>query len=854
MDPNVTEAGADTEATVAGDAGPRVARPPPHRPGSSFGRYVILEELGRGTMGVVFAAYDPTLDRRVALKVFSTSGQVQQDRVVREAQALAQVQSPLVVAVHDVGTIDGRLYLTMAFIAGQTLEDWLGVEERTETEVLHCYLQAGLGLDAAHRAGVVHRDFKPANVMVTDDGRTTVTDFGLARRSSDITPSRPGTANGASEDSEDSVLDKQLTRTGEVMGTPAFMSPEQWAGERGDSQSDQFSFCVALYTGLYGVAPFAGTTVTELMAAVTRGELRSPPVNPRVPVVVRRALERGLSHAASQRFTDMTALLTQLRPRPNRRRNVALATGALGLLAGLTMYLSTQERTPTCQDGATIAGVWNDEVRATLRSEVANSTQSDSTWSTAEGILDAYASEWESAYEVACGATRPMRRQMALSCLDARRVGLASMLTPTRHSDAGTRAGRILSEGLSAIEPCLPRQSAPALGQSDAAAALARKRFTQAVDLQRGGKYDQTLAMLLSIDFSGAVRGTEMHGKALTMMANVYTNRDDEKLALKFIRQAIPISVAADDLNTAVQGAVLLADLNIQANALAPAKLQLDLADAWLGRAPGRDWLRGMILTSRAALAERSFEFDRSVSLAREAVETHSVKQAPMQYAAAQRRLGESLARAGRPDEAATVLAGAVASLAQRVHSRHLLLITLTAQHAEAALQTGNVAAAASIVSSLVKIPWQARTPRLHARVSVIVARDLAHRGQTARAVESLRAALSQTPADAASSRFAHAALQVQLAKMLVKLAQPTAAREAMDAARAAAPAAGLSPHAVAERRLVSIEVALAGGSADQAAARLTQAREYADRLPVDHVVVRDLETLAARVEAAVGR
>ncbi|MBL4687038.1 MAG: serine/threonine protein kinase, partial [Nannocystaceae bacterium] len=703
LDANATEPGTDTEATVAGDAGPRVAPPTPHGPGSSFGRYVILEELGRGTMGVVFAAYDPTLDRRVALKLFSTSGQVQQDRVVREAQALAQVQSPLVVAVHDVGTIDGRLYLTMAFIAGQTLEAWLEAEERTEAEVLHCYLQAGLGLDAAHRAGVVHRDFKPANVMVADDGRTTVTDFGLARRSSDITPSQPATVSNAGEDS---VLDKQLTRTGEVMGTPAFMSPEQWAGERGDAHSDQFSFCVALYTGLYGVAPFAGSTVTELMTAVTRSELRSPPVNPRVPVVVRRALERGLSHAADQRFTDMTALLTQLRPRPNRRRNIALAAGAVGLLAGLTVYLSTQERTPTCQDGATMAGVWNDEVRATLRSEVANSAESDSAWSTAEGILDAYASEWKSAYEVACGETRPMRREMALSCLDARRGSLASMLTPTRHSDAGTRAGRILAEGLSAIEPCLPRQSAPALAQSDTAAALARKRFMQAVDLQRGGKYDQTLAMLLSIDFSGAVGGTEVHGKALTMMANVYTNRDDEKLALKFLRQAIPICVAADDLNTAVQGAVLLADLHIHANALAPAKLQLDLADAWLGRAPGRDWLRGMILASRAALAERSFEFDRSVSLALEAVETHSVKRAPMQYAAAQRRLGKSLARAGRPDEAATVLAGAVASLAQRVHSRHLLLLTLTVQHAEAALQTGNVAAAASIVSSFVEIPW----------------------------------------------------------------------------------------------------------------------------------------------------
>ncbi|MBL4683902.1 MAG: hypothetical protein JKY37_04890, partial [Nannocystaceae bacterium] len=162
--------------------------------------------------------------------------------------------------------------------------------------------------------------------------------------------------------------------------------------------------------------------------------------------------------------------------------------------------------------------------------------------------------------------------------------------------------------------------------------------------------------------------------------------------------------------------------------------------------------------------------------------------------------------------------------------------------------------AAASIVSSFVEIPWQARTPRLHARVSVIVARDLAHRGQTARAIESLRTALSQTPADAASSRFAHAVLQVQLAKMLVELEQPAAAREAMDAARAAAPAAGLSPHTVAERRLVAIEVALASGSADQAAAKLALAREYIDRLPADHVIVRDLGALAARVEVAVGR
>src|SRR5262245_37690244 len=208
-------------------------------------------------MGVVYAAYDPELDRRVALKLLHAGGSVEaRKRLLREAQAMARLAHPNVIAVHDVGTWGDEVFVAMEFVEGPTLAERVRDEEPGWREVLDLYLQAGEGLAAAHVAGIVHRDFKPQNALVGRDGRVRVLDFGLARGTGALPPreAEEGPDSGAAP----GLLVTPLTRSGSRMGTPAYMSPEQFEGLPADELSDQFSFCVALYEALYGERPFGG--------------------------------------------------------------------------------------------------------------------------------------------------------------------------------------------------------------------------------------------------------------------------------------------------------------------------------------------------------------------------------------------------------------------------------------------------------------------------------------------------------------------------------------------------------------------------------------------------------------------
>ncbi|HTM19879.1 MAG TPA: protein kinase, partial [Kofleriaceae bacterium] len=252
-------------------------------PGDKVDRFSILGRLGHGGMGVVFSAYDPRLDRKVALKLLRSSDDSKltpeeaQARLLREAQALAQQSHPNVIAVYDVGTYKSEVYIAMELVEGKTLGQWLRAYQRSHREILDKFVQAGKALAAAHGSGLVHRDFKPENVLVGDDDRVRVMDFGLARSlfydipEESLDPMFRIAVDGVSE------LNRDLTATGAVLGTPRYMAPEQFLGRLADARSDQFSFCVALWEALYGERPFPGVTAGELAAAVRTGRLREPP-------------------------------------------------------------------------------------------------------------------------------------------------------------------------------------------------------------------------------------------------------------------------------------------------------------------------------------------------------------------------------------------------------------------------------------------------------------------------------------------------------------------------------------------------------------------------------------------------
>jgi serine/threonine protein kinase len=287
-------------------------------------------------MGEVYAAYDPDLDRRVALKLIhpdlaardSRAG----DRLLREAQVMARLAHPNVVVVHDVGQVEGRVFIAMEFVEGVTLSAWLGEKTRSWPEIIDAFVQAGRGLAAAHRAGIVHRDFKPQNVMIGSDGVVRMVDFGLAQWS--------GADDIASEPSlREAPPDAALTLTGERLGTPLYMAPEQSAGAAVDARSDQFSYCVSLYWALFGTHPFGATQIDRPRAG---------------PAWVRRALVRGLSKNPSTRWGSMDQLLAALgRDRARRRRAISGFVGILAACAivGVAAARITSVRRAICDGG-----------------------------------------------------------------------------------------------------------------------------------------------------------------------------------------------------------------------------------------------------------------------------------------------------------------------------------------------------------------------------------------------------------------------------------------------------------------------------------------------------------------------
>ncbi len=296
------------DATLGPAAGASVSGP---LRTSRIGRHAILRQLGAGGMGVVFAAYDEELDRKVALKLLhaETSGGTEgRARLLREAQSLARLSHPNVVQIHDIGEHRDQVYVAMEFVDGTTLDVWQRAAGRTLAEILRAYHQAGEGLFAAHRAGLVHRDFKPDNVLVGDDGRVRVADFGLARRGlGDAT--RPDHAPAAPAELGRSA-DASTTAAGAIVGTPAYMAPEQFQGVPTDARGDIFSFCAALWEALHGERPFAGHSVHELALSVTAGARRRPARE--LPARLQRALERGLAVDPDARWPTMEPLLAAI--------------------------------------------------------------------------------------------------------------------------------------------------------------------------------------------------------------------------------------------------------------------------------------------------------------------------------------------------------------------------------------------------------------------------------------------------------------------------------------------------------------------------------------------------------------
>jgi tetratricopeptide (TPR) repeat protein len=526
--PAPVDATGETMASAPGAAPARpgvLGREPVH--GDKLDHFTVLERLGAGGMGVVLAAYDPDLDRKVAIKllrpdVFGADSEAARLRLLREAQAMAKLNHPNVITVHEVGVVDDRVFVAMEYVDGGTLRGKDGAPPPPWRETLDRYVQAGRGLAAAHRADLVHRDFKPENVLVGRDGRVRVTDFGLvgmiddAKRqasagtppSPPATPATPATGVAAAiTGSRPSLSD--LTRTGSIMGTPAYMAPEQHAGKDVDARADQFAFCVALHEGLYGRRPFAGRTYQELVANVMAGTIVAPPADADVPGWLRAVVLRGLSTDPDRRYPDMVALLDDLAydRRHARRRTLAVVAGfvAVSGVAGVAL-LRGGDDPPRCQGAREqLAGAWDATIAGRVAGAFAGATR-PATVALGEPVraaTEAYAGTWAAQWTDACEATHVRGNQtgavldLRMRCLDRRRNELAALTALWTGADAAVDG--TLDRAVDAAAALVSPTRCADLDSLTAVVALPEDAAVRA----RIAELDKELATIRSLDAAG---------------------------------------------------------------------------------------------------------------------------------------------------------------------------------------------------------------------------------------------------------------------------------------------------------------------------------------------------------------
>ena len=545
--------------------------------GSKIDQFIVLDKLGGGGMGVVVSAYDTQLDRRVAIKVLrpdvwgQASEEAGQLRLLREAQAMAKLSHPNVVMVHEVGTIGYQVYIAMEYVSGTTLTGWLDDGERSWRAVCELFAEAGRGLAAAHEVGLVHRDFKPDNVLVGKDGRVRVTDFGLVARAGPLEPSE------SLEDfvvalSGKAALQSPLTRSGALMGTPVYMAPEQYKQEPVTAAADQFSFCVALYEALYGERPFAGDNFADLAVSVAKNQVKPAPRDARVPLWLREVALRGLKVDPAERHPSMASIVSALGsdPAASRRRTLGFGAVAVALVlmagvAALSLGRGGGSAAKPCRGaGDKLVGIWDDEVKdrvataftATGRPHAAHS------YSRVELVLDDYAARLVAMRTEACEATRVQGEQsdelldLRMACLDRRLNRMRALTEIFAVSPDAELIDKAVTaaNGLPPIDDCadaealtaaIPPPRDPRL--RDTVAEL-RNRLDQAASLLSAGKYALALAIAVEVDAAArAIDYPPLHAEAGFCLGSAQRDSGDFDAAEATLSEAVQSAAQARD-------------------------------------------------------------------------------------------------------------------------------------------------------------------------------------------------------------------------------------------------------------------------------------------------------------------
>jgi eukaryotic-like serine/threonine-protein kinase len=633
-----------------------------------IGRYMVLGLVGRGAMGEVYAAYDPELDRKIAIKLLRVRSRNEnasegRKRLMREAQAIAKVSHPNVVTVYDVGTFQDQVFIAMQFVEGHTVGYWVHAEPRPWPDVLRVFVDAGRGLAAAHEKDLIHRDFKPDNVMVSTDGTVRVMDFGLARvvigrgragaPQEDKRAPRSNPSAAVSEISEDSLaedfdpestralshggtnsdvlsstttddLRMNLTQAGALLGTPAYMSPEQFRGEETDAGSDQFSFCVALYEALYGERPFSGTTFAGFTANVLAGKVRDAPIGVDIPPWVRKILLRGLRVAPQERWPSMKALLAELEKNRAVARRRRFAAGA----------------------AAKLAGVWEAPIRGRPVETPAKTEMRRmflatgkryalDAFETASQILDRYTKSWSEMYLEVCLATH-VREEQSAEVLDLRMAslqegldGLKALSRVFRQAD-----GDVVENAVSAanalpdvdrsadIESLRAVVKPPEDPATRAAVTRLRAQLAEVRVFCRVGRLSDGLKAIVPLEEEARRSGYgPLLAEALFELGNLHLERRDSIAASLALEEAVWVAELCRHDEVAAKAATQLV-YSVGEN-----QLRFDAGEIWfrhaetlLRRLGGHDSLWGWLYNNRGAMRERQGRLADALEDARRAV------------------------------------------------------------------------------------------------------------------------------------------------------------------------------------------------------------------------------------------
>lgn len=581
-------------ATAAGATAPPAAPAPA---GTTVGRYRLERELGSGGMGVVHVAFDPDLERRVALKLLRNHGGDAAKRLQREARAMARLTHPNVVTVHEVGTAAGRDYVAMELIDGESLAEWLRSTQRDPREIVEAFIAAGRGLAAAHDAGIVHRDFKPHNVLRSRKGRVAVTDFGLAREShvqpgtDPLEATLPVAASSESGGARTPSSLAGLTVTGSVLGTPAYMAPEQWSGGAVTPATDQFGFCVALWEALTGKRPFLGTTMEELRQQVAAGPHTLDAS--KLPRRLRSVLLRGLDPDPTQRWPSMHELIAQLGERDRSTGAVLIAIGALlaVVVVFVVMRSSGEPATPPCARPVLEAdAVWSDATRM----PIAKGRQAGHV-----RTLDADARTWKQARTKACASDVG-----ALTCLDGVMVRFDTVVRALQQlGDAPfTEAGKLLIDPARCLLTPTPRLS---LTPSPSLVDVLATRLRAAVEPRRPTRetFDNLTRRVVAEPCASA------HAQLLGMQLLISTEERDRVLST-----AEQAAETCGDDRVRAEVALVIASSSLEAGYLAESRLAtVRRAEAAVMRVAQPDLLAEVDL-QRAAIAHRLGDLDQAIA------------------------------------------------------------------------------------------------------------------------------------------------------------------------------------------------------------------------------------------------